>query len=236
LESRGIALALLCLLADILPPHHDEKVVRRESDATGTSSIETRKSPVATTRETEHTGARDRDLVEMVASGSAAALAELYDRHVSRVFALATRVLRRDDAAEEVVQDVFCQVWTQTSSYSTERGTVALWIVSITRRLAIERLRPGDPTPSRSITVSTSARVQPPTSDADHEASMAAINETSRIRSAVDALPAAHRVLVDLAYYEGLTCNQMAARIGIPSGAVKTSLRLAMQQLRQALL
>jgi len=83
----------------------------------------------------------DRELVAAVASGSSEALARLYDRHAGTVFALARRVLSLVEDAEEVVQDVFSQVWRDASRYEAGRATVAGWIVMLTRARAIDRLR-----------------------------------------------------------------------------------------------
>lgn len=182
-------------------------------------------------------GARDDDsgLVREVAQGSAEALGVLYDRYASIVFGLARRMLKRDEDAEEIVQDVFAQIWRQAGRYQADRATVAGWLVMLTRTRAIDRLRARTARPDQGQAVSPDA-VPPMMSAWPSPESSAVTAEDARVvRGALDELPDGQRSLVELAYYEGLTHSEIAERTGIALGTVKTRLRTAMFALRAAL-
>ena len=179
----------------------------------------------------------DYELIREVSEGSAEALGRLYDRQAGRVYGLARRILQRADEAEEVVQDVFGQVWREAARYQAGRASVAAWLVVLTRTRAIERLR------ARRARPDQHRRVDPPSSiglvqltvDADQEHIALSHDDARQVKAALDALPEHQRTLVDLAYYEGLTHSEMAARTNVPLGTVKTRLQTAMDTLRGVL-
>ena len=177
----------------------------------------------------------DATLVQGVADGSADALADLYDRHASIVFGLAKRIVSRPEDAEEVVQDVFAQVWREAARYSGTRATVAGWIVMLTRARAIDRLRSRrarpdldrgeDPSPAMALSAATP----------DPEVETLSAEQARVVAGAVATLPDTQRSLLDLAYFEGLSHTEIAERTGVPLGTVKTRIRSAMETLRQRL-
>jgi RNA polymerase sigma-70 factor (ECF subfamily) len=176
----------------------------------------------------------DRLLVRAVAQGSTDSLGRLYDRHVSTVYGLARRILQAAEDAEEVVQDVFAQVWRDAARYEASRATVAGWLVMLARTRAIDRLRARRARPdvgqgSETATAHVAAR------DPDPEQVSISSEEVAQIHRALDTLPGGQRELVELAYYEGLTHTQIAERTGTPLGTVKTRLRAAMSALRGAM-
>jgi RNA polymerase sigma-70 factor (ECF subfamily) len=176
----------------------------------------------------------DRQLVRAVAEGSSDALGQLYDRHAAAVFGLARRVLMRAEDAEEIVQDVFAQVWRDASRYLADRATVAGWIMMLTRTRAIDRLRARRARPDQAATESSAALpLREPGRDPEQAAVTA--DDGRIVRHALDALPDNQRQLVELAYYEGMTHSEIAERTGVPLGTVKTRLRAAMATLRGAL-
>lgn len=179
--------------------------------------------------------ADDRELVRQVASGSADALGRLYDLHAAVVFGLARRILGREEDAEEVVQDVFSQVWRQAARYQTERASVAGWLVMLARTRAIDRLRARTSRPD--VVRGVSPDQAPPLAavSPDPETVVASADDARAVRQALVALPDAQRSLVELAYYDGLTHTEIAERTGVPLGTVKTRLRTAMFALRDAL-
>ncbi|HXT68669.1 MAG TPA: sigma-70 family RNA polymerase sigma factor [Vicinamibacterales bacterium] len=178
---------------------------------------------------------RDRQAIRAVARGSGDAVSELYDRYGATVYGLALRVLGQPDLAEEVVQDVFAQVWREAGRYDTSRSTVAGWIVMLTRTRAIDRLRARKARPDLSAPVETSETMPIASPDRTPETSTIVAEDTRLVRGALARLPDQFRSLVELAYYEGLTHSEIAARTGIPLGTVKTRLRNAMGTLRSAL-
>ena len=177
----------------------------------------------------------DRRLVSEVAAGSADALGRLYDRHAPTAFGLARRIVTQPEVAEEVVQDVFAQIWRVAARYAQDRASVAGWIVMLTRTRAIDHQRArrartdlGQGVPPESMpALSSGAR--------DPEQTAVTTEEATLVRAALETLPDAQRSLVDLAYYEGLTHSEIAERTGVPLGTVKTRLRTAMLSLRASL-
>lgn len=177
----------------------------------------------------------DRQLVASVAGGSADALGRLYDRHAPTVFALARRMLTALDAAEEVVQDVFTQVWRDAARYQPDRATVAGWIVMLARTRAIDRLRARKARPDQSAGVETDRLAPLPSAHRSPEVIAIASEDARSVQAALAGLPDQQRSLIDLAFYEGLTHSEIADRTGIPLGTVKTRLRSAIATLRSAL-
>ena len=177
----------------------------------------------------------DRQIVAAVARGSGDAVSALYDRYGATVYGLALRVLGQPDLAEEVVQDVFAQVWREAGRYDSHRSTVAGWIVMLTRTRAIDRLRARQARPDLSAAVDSSEAVPLPSPDRSPEVRTLEAEDTRLVRGALAKLPDQFRSLIELAYYEGLTHSEIAARTGIPLGTVKTRLRSAMGTLRSAL-
>ena len=180
---------------------------------------------------------RDRQLIRDVANGLGDAVGELYDRHGATVYGLALRVLGQPDLAEEVVQDVFAQVWREAGRYDDKRSTVAGWMVMLTRTRAIDRLRARRARPDVTSAVGLEATQATPIPSPTQSPESATITaqEAGTVRGALAALPDQLRSLIELAYYEGLTHSEIASRTGIPLGTVKTRLRNAMGTLRSAL-
>jgi RNA polymerase sigma-70 factor (ECF subfamily) len=179
--------------------------------------------------------ARDRRLIQEVAGGSGDAVSALYDRYGATVYGLALRILGQPDLAEEVVQDVFAQVWREAGRYDAGRSTVAGWIVMLTRTRAIDRFRARRSRPD--VTAAVEARHDLPIASPERtpESSTIVAEDQRMVRGALARLPDHFRALIELAYYEGLTHTEIAARTGIPLGTVKTRLRSAMGTLRSAL-
>jgi len=175
----------------------------------------------------------DRGLVRAIAQGSSDALGRLYDRHAGIVFALARRILARPEDAEEIVQDVFAQVWRQAAEYRGERASVAGWVVMLTRTRAIDRLRARRARPDLDQGIEPTPALALPSSSPDPEAVTLAEESVREIRGAFAALPDAQRSVLELAYYQGLSHSEIAARTGVPLGTVKTRIRTAMETLRQ---
>jgi RNA polymerase sigma-70 factor (ECF subfamily) len=176
----------------------------------------------------------DDELVAAIAVRSSDALARLYDRYAATMLGLACRITGRLEDAEEVVQDVFAQVWRQAARYDAGRATVAGWLVMVTRTRALDRLRARRARPDAEA---SSPGVVPPVAASDPDPEQVAISdrEARQVRAALVSLSEAQRSLVELAYYEGLTHAQIAERTGLPLGTVKTRLRAAAAVLREAL-
>lgn len=158
------------------------------------------------------------------------ALARLYDATVSRTFALAMRMVKDSHAAEEVVSDVYLQVWRTASSYAPGRGTVSTWILMICRSRALDVLR------SRSEPVVYQGFVADVESaGADDPLDLLSATERSTsVHAALAALAPLPRQLIALAFFRGYTHHEIAAFTGMPLGTVKSMIRRALTNLRAA--
>lgn len=175
--------------------------------------------------------ATDRALLARVSAGDAAALRTLYDGCSGRALSIAHRVLGSRSEAEEVVQETFVQVWRQASSYDASRGGAMAWISTITRSRALDRLRTRM---AGERAVARSEEPDPPPQPAPVE--LAAQRELrTQIAAALAALPREQRSAIELAYYEGLSHSEIAARLGDPLGTVKTRVRLGLAKLATVL-
>ena len=179
-------------------------------------------------------GSSDADarLVSRLAAGELEAVSELYDRYAPQVYALARRILRNEGDAEEVVQDVFSQAWRTAARFEAARGSVIGWLLVIARTRAIDRLRARQSRPDTAAEaypelMASSAPAPPDTLLSNEQA--------ARVREALVALPETQRIPLELAYYEGLTQSEIAARLTEPLGTIKTRMRSALMTLRERL-
>ncbi len=169
--------------------------------------------------------AEDAALVQAMAAGDREALATLYERHCQVLLGLAMRIVRERREAEDLLHDVFLEAWRCAKDFDPKRGRVRTW-------LAI-RMR------SRALDHQKSARVSRNAGDAGLEQVVddaeRASPDHARVRSALATLGDEQRRVLELAYFEGLSCSEIAARIAIPIGTVKSRLAAAMQRLREAM-
>lgn len=167
--------------------------------------------------------AEDAGLVAAMAAGDRSALAALYERHGSLLLGLALKIVRERREAEDLLHDVFLEAWRSAKDFDPKRGRVRTW-------LAI-RMR------SRALDLQKSARVSRNAGDAGLEVvpdeSAVPTPDHGRVRTALAGLGDDQRRVVELAYFEGLSCSEIAERIKIPIGTVKSRLAAAMGKLRE---
>ena len=171
----------------------------------------------------------DELLVARVANGDERAFLSLYDRHASHVYGLSLRILRDPMLAEEVTQDTFLKLWSRARLYLVERGTLLVWLLTIARRTALDRLR----LESRRLNLSDGNH---PEDLWQNIADAGSIPDEARWRSmyfAVKSLSPEHCLVLELAYYQGLSQSEIAETLGWPLGTVKTRVRAALEQLRR---
>ncbi len=173
----------------------------------------------------------DRALIARVESRDADALALLYDRHASRLLGLAQRILGDTGEAEEVLQEVFLHVWKAAATFDASRGPVLAWLLVATRSRSIDRLR--SRRPGRSAGVRSLEEAPETASREDLEADVAGREWEARCRAAIGQLPEEQRRALELAYFEGLTHQEIAQRTATPLGTVKTRVRLGLMKLRE---
>jgi RNA polymerase sigma-70 factor (ECF subfamily) len=173
----------------------------------------------------------DTDLLHAVARGDEGALASLYDRYRLILFGLILRILHSRPEAEDVLQDVFIQVWKRAADFDESRGRPFTWLVTLARSRSIDRLRALD---SRQRTANEAVLDAP---DSVSDASEDAVKSEQRevVRNALNELPAEQRQALVLAYFEGLTQSEIALRLGAPLGTIKTRMRSGMTKLRELL-
>jgi len=176
----------------------------------------------------------DRALIERIESRDAEALALLYDRHAGRLMGLAHRILGDTGEAEEVLQEVYLHVWKAAATFDPSRGPVLAWLLVATRSRSIDRVR------SRRTSWSAGARsleeAPEPASREDVEADAAGREWEAQCRAVISELPEDQRRALELAYFDGLTHQEIAARTATPLGTVKTRVRLGLMKLRERLL
>jgi RNA polymerase sigma-70 factor, ECF subfamily len=177
----------------------------------------------------------DEQLLARVAGGDTAAHEALYDRYGSTVFGLALKITGDRPASEEVVQEAFWRVWRKADSFAVQRGAFTSWFFSIVRNLCIDTLR------RRRAQVATASEFEDaldelPDPDTDVAEAAGLVVRHKQVRAAVAALPPEQRSVIELAYFRGLTRQEIAEKTGEPLGTVHSRARLAMQKLRELLL
>lgn len=166
-------------------------------------------------------------LLRAAAAGHGDALAELYDAAAPLLYSLAVRILKNTADAEEVVGDVFAHIWSRGSSFDTDRGTAAAWLIMLTRSRCVDRLR------NHAARRKAEEPIRQPTPPA-HPNPLQGL-EAERVRAALGKLPCEQRELLEEAYFNGRTQSELAEYLGIPLGTVKTRTRLALIRLRDHL-
>lgn len=169
-------------------------------------------------------------LLDRIVARDEAAVGELYDRHHRLLFGLILRIVRDRSEAEELLQEVFLQVWTRAETYNVALGSPAGWLVRIARNRAIDRLR-ANAVRVRAAGAAPAWPDAPPTPETS-----AALSERQRaVADALEALPPEQRLLIEQAYFLGLTQAELAERFNLPLGTVKTRIRSGMSALRERL-
>jgi RNA polymerase sigma-70 factor (ECF subfamily) len=174
-------------------------------------------------------------LIIKVMNQDEAALGSLYSRLSGAVFALALQVTRNTASAEEVLQDVFWQVWRQAPRFDTARGSVPAWVLTIARSRALDAARSHMRTPQAHTQASEEMDDCIPSADAGPQDLLFAAQQGSRLHSALELLDPLRRQLVSLIFFKGLTQQEIAEQTGLPLGTVKSHLRRSLVTLRDAL-
>lgn len=172
-------------------------------------------------------GAEDERLLERVRNGDQQAMTEIFDCYSRMVFSVALRVLADPGQAEDVMQEVFLKIWREPQSFLRDRGQLGPWLSVMTRNRAIDLLRRRRPSDSVED-VTLAART-----DIASEVEQSSLLD--KVRGAMKILPPEQKQSMELAYFEGLSHSEIAAKTGDPLGTVKTRIRSALLNLRKAL-
>lgn len=188
-------------------------------------NLEASRSPDRTT--VNRSEADDMGLLTRIQSGDQEAMSALFDRYGTMVYSVALRVLKDTGEAEDVMQEIFVQVWKNPSAFVSGRGSLGGWLVVVARNRSIDMIRRRHPSePVESFTL-------PSSTDLAHEAERNLL--LKKIRGAMLSLPDEQKQSVELAFFEGLSHSEIAEKTGDPLGTVKTRIRLALITIRKAL-
>jgi RNA polymerase sigma-70 factor (ECF subfamily) len=166
-------------------------------------------------------------------AGDESALSAIYDRYSGMLFGVLTRILDDRQAAEEVLQDLFLQLWRSAAQFDSGRGSLPAWLMVIGRNRAISRLR--GVRYREVLEEKEGDYANTFASDQNIEDQTAQRQLAQSLKAALATLPAEQRQALELAYFEGMTQSEIASKTGCPLGTVKTRVRTAMQSLRRIL-
>ena len=168
----------------------------------------------------------DSAVVARIARGEDSALSTLYDRYAVLLYTLGMRILRSVQDSEDIVQEVFTQVWTKAGTYQPERGSVYTWLVTMMRKRTLERLRArGFRSTAQQIDLMNPALF----------GATGALGHESWVTGTLKQLDLSHQQVLALAYYEGFNQTEIAAKLNIPVGSVKSRIRAALERMRSLL-
>jgi RNA polymerase sigma-70 factor (ECF subfamily) len=174
----------------------------------------------------------DEAILSAIAAGELTAVGELYDRYHASLFPMLLRITRDRGEAEDVLHDAFVLVSERASQYAAARGSVAAWLVTMVRNLAIDRTRRRD---RRAALATADAQTKPAHADPAAEGALDEQKEAASVRAALGTLPEAQRLTLEKAFYEGLSYPEIAEAEGVPLGTVKSRAARALAALRDAL-
>ena len=172
-------------------------------------------------------GPDDARLIAAIRAGDESAMAQLYDRYSSLVYAVALRVLQDTGAAEDVLQEIFLQLWRRPSAFDASRGSLAAWLSVIARNRAIDVKRKRRPdTDLEDVVLAV---------DADLDNAAERSRAMQKVRAALGAMAKEQRTALEMAFFDGLTHTEIAGKTGEPLGTIKTRIRSGLIALRKAL-
>jgi len=173
----------------------------------------------------------DGDLLRRLEAREPDALEALYGRYSAYVMGIALRILGSREEAEEVVQDVFWQLWKSSLCYDPARGRFSTWLFSVARNRSIDRLRASNRTPLRSAAEELDRL---PSND-DQEGEAYLVERQKEVRAQLELLPSEQRAAIELAFFRGLSHGEIAEQTGEALGTIKSRIRRGLLRLRQGL-
>jgi RNA polymerase sigma-70 factor, ECF subfamily len=177
---------------------------------------------------TDHLPLTDTDLLEKISQSDQRALAALYERYSGIVFSLAMRTLSNQGMAEEVTQDTFMKVWRHPRAYNPALGKFSSWLLTLTRYTAIDRLRHEIRQSGASTALDDAAEL----GQEDDALDDPTLFDGQRMRALLHHLPPEQSQAIELAFFQGMSREQIALQTAVPIGTVKTRLRLGLQKLK----
>lgn len=190
-------------------------------------SVDLPKRNMARERPNNDPGPSDARLLEQLCDKNQQAMADVFDRYAGMVFSVALRVLKDPEQAEDVMQDIFFQLWRRPDAFVQGRGSLGGWLLVAARNRSIDRIRRRKPTDS------TDDVVLPSNTNLASEVARNLLME--KVRDVLKMLPPEQQRPLEMAYFEGLSHSEIADQTGDPLGTVKTRIRMALIGLRKAL-
>lgn len=176
----------------------------------------------------------DDALLSQIAKHDQTALSELYNRYAKIIYSVAFSSLKSVEESEEVVLDVFSQVWRIAERHDTTKGRVDTWLFVLTRSRILDKLRKQARSQLSSPVLTKLSEIETPTT-IDPTENVAIYERRRSVSNALRLLPSEQRQVIELAYYHGLSHSQISVQTGISLGAVKTRIRLGLNKLKSAL-
>jgi RNA polymerase sigma factor (sigma-70 family) len=172
----------------------------------------------------------EEELIALLQSGDQSAFAYLYDNYAPALYGIIFRIINNKELAEDVLQEAFVKIWNNFSNYDATKGRLFTWMLNITRNLSIDTIRGKSYKKQNKIQSTENAVINASNST----------NENDRfdalgVRKQVSALREDQKQIIDLAYFEGFTQNEISQKLGIPLGTVKTRMRTAISELKKIL-
>lgn len=175
-------------------------------------------------------------LLPAVSDGDVAAFEQLYDRHAPILYALLLRMLASPEDAQEVLQEAFVKAWNDASRYDPSRGSELAWLISITRSRGIDRIRSRKVRGEREKDAARDNSIRSAAVDGMAAVESVVAGEEQRaVRAALAEIPEAQRQALELAYFDGLSQSEIAGKLGVPLGTIKTRMQLGMRKMRERL-
>ena len=177
----------------------------------------------------------DASLLSRIAQKDQSALSNLYDRYARIIYGLALKSLRSPEESEEVVLDVFAQIWRISDRFDPQKGRADTWIFTLARSRILDRLRKVKRSNASSIVSIDALELQPKAENVDLIEDAVIQERRVQVLAALKLIPEEQRTILEMAYYQGLSQSQIAAQTGLSLGTVKTRTRLGLTKLKNAL-
>jgi RNA polymerase sigma-70 factor, ECF subfamily len=171
-------------------------------------------------------------LIIKIAAADRAALSQLYDRYSRMIYAIAWKSLNSVEDCEEVVLDVFAQVWRIADRFDRTKGNVEQWLFTLARSRILDRLRKLQRLNKVSKAIESGKEIEFPTASEDPIEAVEIVERRQQVLAALSLIPPEQRQVIELAYYQGLSHTEIATHTGLSLGTVKTRLRLGLSKLR----
>lgn len=177
----------------------------------------------------------DEHLMEQIQARNPEALGELHDRYATMIKALVMKVLHNDAESDDMVQEIYVEIWNRAGSYDPSKGKALGWIITLSRRRAIDRLRKREAYCRAEERLAEHTKEAPSEGVLHVEEDIAHAEMREHLQRVLATLPPAQKQAIEMAFYRGMSQREIAAHTGIPLGTIKTRLELGLKKVAEAL-